>query len=113
MLYDATYFGKLFVTVAKSEQARRSYKNGVSVGTGHIPYDTGRTQSSVRLSRVSNNGCTIEIGNEEAYYDVYLQYAANVGNTSVTNKHQGFVQKFARSEFVAALEKEFGKVTVS
>lgn len=112
MEYNAEYFGNLFVTVAKSEKARRSYKKGVSVGTGHIPYDTGRTQSSIRLSRVSESGCTIEIGNEEAYYDVYLQYAENIGKTSVTNKHKGFVQKFARSDFVAALEREFGKVTI-
>lgn len=112
MGYDAKYFGELFVTAAKSEQARRSYKKGVSVGIGHIPYDTGRTQNSIRLSRVSESGCTIEIGNGEAYYDVYLQYAENVGKTSITNKHKGFVQKFARSEFVAALEREFRKVTI-
>ncbi len=55
----------------------------------------------------------MEIGGDLAYYDIYLQYAENVGNTSVTNRHKGFVGKFARSEFVAALQNEFGKVTVS
>lgn len=113
MIYDAKYFGDLFVSVAKSEQARRSYKHGISVGTGHIPYDTGATQNSIYLSRVSDKSCTVEIGGDLAYYDIYLQYAENVGNTSVQNRHKGFVQKFARSEFVAALQDEFGRVTVS
>ena len=113
MEYNATYFGNLFVTVAKSEQARRSYKHGVSVGTGHIPYDTGRTQNSIHMSRASANSCIVEIGGDAAYYDIYLQYAENVGNTSVTNRHRGFVGRFAKSEFVEALKNEFGKVTVT
>lgn len=112
MEYDAKYFGDLFVDTAKTEQARRSYKHGISVGTGHIPYDTGKTQDSIYLSRASATSCTVEIGGDVAPYDIYLQYAENVGNTSVTNKHRNFVGKFARSEFVAALEKEFGKVKV-
>ena len=112
MDYDAKYFGDLFVAVAKTEQARRSYKNGVSVGTGHIPYDTGATQNSIYLSRVSDKQCTVEMGGDAAYYDIYLQYAENVGNTSVQNRHRGFVGKFARSEFADALKKEFGKVKI-
>lgn len=112
MEYDAQYFGDLFVATAKTEQARRSYKHGVSVGTGNIPYDTGATQNSIHVSRVSGNSCTVEIGGDAAYYDIYLQFAENVGNTSVPNRHRGFVGKFARSEFAAALKKEFGKVKI-
>ena len=103
----------MFVATAKTEQARRSFAKGVSVGTGHIPYDTGATQNSIYVSRVSERGCTVEIGGDAAPYDIFLEYAENVGNTSVPNRHKGFVEKFARNEFVAALQKEFGKVTVT
>lgn len=112
MIYDAKFFGDMFVAVSKTEQARRSFKNGISVGTGHIPYDTGRTQNSIYVSRVSETGCTVEIGGDVAPYAIYLQYAENVGNTSVQNRHKGFVEKFARTEFVAALQREFGEVKV-
>lgn len=112
MDYNAKFFGDMFVAAAKAESARRSFKNGVSVGTGHIPYDTGRTQNSIYVSRASETRCVVEIGGDVAPYDVYLQYAENVGNTSVPNRHRGFVQKFARAEFVAALRKEFGKIEV-
>lgn len=112
MKYDAKYFGDLFVATARSEQARRSFKNGVSVGTGHIPYDTGRTQNSIHVSSVINDSCVVEIGGDAAPYDVYLQYAPNVGDTGVPNRHRGFVRKFARAEFASALRKEFGKIEV-
>lgn len=112
MTYDAQYFGDLLVSVSKTEQARRSYKKGVSVGTGHIPYDTGKTQNSIYLSRASAKSCTVEIGGDAAPYDIYLQYAENVGNTSVPNRHRGFVGRFARTEFVEALRREFGKVRI-
>lgn len=112
MVYDAKYFGDLFVAVAKTEQARRSYARGISKGTGHIPYDTGATQNSVYLSRASEKSCTVEIGGDTAPYAIYLQYADNVANTNVVNRHRGFVQRFARSEFADALRKEFGKVTI-
>lgn len=112
MIYDAKYFGDLFVATAKTEQARRSFAKGVSVGTGHIPYDTGATQNSVYVSRVSENSCTVEIGGDAAPYDIFLEYAENVGNTSVPNRHKGFVQKFARSEFADALRNQFGKIEV-
>lgn len=110
MKYDAKYFGDLFVATAKTERARRSYAKGISTGTGHIPFDTGATQSSIYVSRASEKSCTIEIGGDVAPYDIYLQYANNVGNTSVINRHKGFVQRFARTEFYYALQREFGKV---
>lgn len=113
MDYNAKYFGDLFVSTARSETARRSYAKGISVGIGHIPYDTGTTQNSIYVSRASENGCTVEIGGDVAPYDIYLEYAENVGNTSVQNRHKGFVEKFARTEFVVALKEEFGKVKVS
>lgn len=112
MTYDAKYFGDLFVAAAKTEQARRSYAHGKSVGTGHIPYDTGKTQNSIYVSRASERRCTVEIGGDVAPYAVYLEYADNVANTNVINSHKGFVEKFARTEFVNALRKEFGKVEV-
>ena len=112
MTYDAKYFGDLFVSAAKTDQARKSYAKGISTGTGNIPYDTGATQNSIYVSRASEKGCTVEIGGDVAPYDIYLEYADNVANTGVINQHKGFVEKFAKSEFVAALEKEFGKVNV-
>lgn len=111
-MYDAKYFGDLFVAAAKTEQARRSYAKGISRGTGHIPYDTGATQNSVRVSSANSKMCVVEIGGDAAPYDIDLQFAENVGSTSVPNRHRGFVQKFARAEFVAALQKEFVKVEV-
>lgn len=113
MIYDAKFFGDMFVAVSKTEQARRSYKNGVSVGMGHIPYDTGKTQNSIYLSQASATRCTVEIGGDAAPYAIYLQYAETVGNTSVPNRHRGFVEKFARTEFANALRKEFGEVKIS
>ena len=113
MAYDAKYFGDLFVEVAKSEQARRSYAHGISVGIGHIPFDTGATQNSIYLSRASERTCTVEIGGDVAPYAIFLENADNVAGTSVVNRHKGFVEKFARTEFVQALRKEFGKVEIS
>lgn len=112
MIYNAKYFGDMFVAAAKTEQARRSFAKGVSVGTGNIPYDTGATQNSIYVSRVSENGCTVEIGGDAAPYAIYLQYAEDVGNTGVPNRHKSFVQRFAKTEFVAALRNQFGKVVV-
>lgn len=112
MIYDSIFFSNLFIATAQTEKARRSYAGGISVGEGHIPYDTGRTQSSIRLTRASKTRCTVEIGGEVAPYDIYLQYAENVANTSVPNRHRGFVGRFARAEFVEALRREFPKVKV-
>ena len=112
MTYDAKYFGDLFVAAAQSERARRSYAHGISVGTGHIPYDTGKTQNSIYVSRASEQSCTVEIGGDAAPYDIYLEYADNVANTSVINRHKGFVEKFAKTGFADALRKEFGKVKI-
>ncbi len=112
MTYDAKYFGDLFVATARSEKARRSYARGISVGEGHIPYDTGATQNSIYLSYASEKRCTVEIGGDNAPYDIYLEYADNVANTNVINRHKGFVEKFAKTEFADALRKEFGKVKI-
>lgn len=112
MVYNAKYFGDMFVAASKTEQARRSYAKGISVGTGHIPYDTGKTQNSIYVSRASERRCVVEIGGDVAPYDIFLEYAENVGNTSVPNRHKGFVGKFARTEFVNALRNQFGEVEV-
>lgn len=112
MKYDAQYFADLFVAVAKRENSRRSFKNGISVGSGHIPFDTGATQRSVYVSRVSENSATVSLGGDAAPYAVYLQYANNVGNTVVVNRHKNFVSKFARGEFVRELRRKFGNVEV-
>lgn len=113
MSYDAQFFADLFVEVAKRENARRSFKHGISVGTGHIPFDTGATQNSIYVSRVSEKSAVVSIGGDAAPYAIYLQYANNMGNTTVVNKHRNFVSKFARSEFVRELRRRFGKVEVT
>ncbi len=113
MNHDTKFFADLFVATARSEAARRSYAKGISTGTGHIPFDTGATQHSIYVSRVSESGCTIEIGNEAISYVVLLQNSDNVGNTCVPNKHKGFVEKFARTDFYQALRREFGKVEIT
>lgn len=112
MEYTAEYFGRLFVTTAQREDARRSYKGGISRGTGHIPYDTGRTQRSVRLASSGKRKCTVKIGGVQAPYDYFLEYSYTVAGTSVINRHRGFVERFARTDFVRALEREFGKVEI-
>ena len=110
MTYNAKYFGDLFVAAARSDAARRSYKGGVDTGTGNIPYDTGRTQNSIYVSRASDNVCVVEIGGDAAPYAFWLEYADNVGRTSVVNRHKGFVERFSKTDFVRVLEKMFGEV---
>ena len=112
MIYDAVWFGEKFVEAARLETARRSYKHGISRGTGHIPYDTGRTQRSVYMSFGSATRCTVEIGGDAAPYAIYLQCADNVANTGVINRHKGFVERFAKTSFVDILKKEFGEVKI-
>ncbi|MDE7454996.1 MAG: hypothetical protein K2M64_04125 [Clostridia bacterium] len=107
MTYGADYFGRLLVSVAKTEQAKRSHQNSVSAE--HIPFDTGATQSGISLSNISNKSCIVEIGGA-AYYDIYLQYAQNAGNTSKESIHRAFVDKFIKGKFVNALKMEFGQV---
>ncbi len=112
MTYDAQFFADLFVEAAKRENARRSFKHGTSVGTGHIPFDTGATQNSIHVSRGSETSAVVSIGGKSAPYVVYLQFADNVGDTTVVNRHKNFVSKFARSEFVNELRRQFGDIKV-
>ena len=112
MTYDAEYFANLLVAVAKRESSRRSFRHGVSVGTGHIPFDTGATQNSIYVSRVSEKSAVVSLGGDVAPYAIFLEYAHNVGNTSAVNRHKGFVEKFARTEFVQELQRKFGSVKV-
>lgn len=112
MRYDATYFADLLVTAAKHESSRRSFKHGISVGEGHIPYDTGRTQNSVFISKAGENTAQVRFNGSETPYAVYLQYAHFVGKTNRINMHQGFLQKFAKDEFITELRRHFRKVEI-
>lgn len=109
--YDAKYFANLFVKVAKYKRARRSYKHGISRGTGHIPFDTGRTQESIKVVESNSTSAIISIG-EDVPYVFGLQYNHFVNNTSVPNRHRLFVQKFAKNDFVRTLKQRFDEVTV-
>lgn len=110
--YDAKYFAELFVKVAKYESSRRSYKHGISRGTGHIPFDTGRTQNSVRVEYVLGDRASVFIGGDEVPYAFGLQFNDFVNNTSVPNRHKNFVQKFSKMDFVKELKVMFDEVTV-
>lgn len=114
MRYDIQYFARLFVQTAKSTASRRSYKHGVSVGEGHIPYDTGATQNSVFtfVSRAGNQSAIVRFNGAEVPYAVYLQYAMNVGRTNKPNMHNGFLQKFAKDDFVNALRRRQFEVKI-
>lgn len=110
--YDAAYFSKLFVREARKPSNRRSYKHGISRGTGHIPYDTGATQQSIRVFRPGSRTCSIHIGSKKVFYARFLQFNEYVGNTRVINQHRMFVQKFTKTAFVEALKRLFGEVEV-
>ena len=112
MKYDIQFFAQLFVQTAKSTAARRSYKHGISAGEGHIPYDTGATQNSVFISRTSENSAVVRFNGSETPYAVYLQYAMNVGRTNKPNMHNGFLQKFAKDDFVNALRRRQFEVKI-
>lgn len=112
MNYDAYYFADLLVKAAKKESSRRSYKHGISVGEGHIPYDTGRTQNSVFISKAGEKTAQVRFNGSETPYAVYLQYAHFIGNTNRINMHQGFLQKFAKDEFITELRRHFRKVEI-
>ena len=112
-------FGRLFVEVAKRSSSRVSYhvdKNNPfaiqATGWGNIPYDTGRTQSSVYVARETLTTCTVKFNGATSPYAVYLQYCVNIGKSSVQNSHRGFLQKFAKNEFVKELQRQFSEVRV-
>lgn len=119
MNYNAAYFGNLFVEVAQRPSSRVSYhvdKDNpfliTATGYGDIPYDTGRTQRSVFLSRVTPTSCTVRFNGEVSPYAVYLQYCLNVGRSDVPNSHRNFLQKFAKNEFIRELQRQFKEVRV-
>lgn len=112
MRYDAYFFADLLVKAAKHESSRRSYKHGISVGEGHIPFDTGRTQNSVFISKAGEKMAQVRFNGAETPYAVYLQFATYIGRTSRINMHQGFLQKFAKDEFIAELRRHFRKVEI-
>ena len=112
MRYDAYFFADLLVKAAKHESSRRSYKHGISVGEGHIPYDTGRTQNSVFVSKAGDKTAQVRFNGSETPYAVYLQYAMNVGRTNKPNMHNGFLQKFAKDDFVNALRRRQFEVKI-
>jgi hypothetical protein len=119
MSYNAAYFGNLFVEVAQRPSSRVSYhvdKDNPflinATGYGNIPYDTGRTQRSVYLSRVAPTSCTVRFNGETSPYAVYLQYCLNVGRSHVPNSHRNFLQKFAKNEFIRELQRQFKEVRI-
>lgn len=112
MNYDAAYFARLLVAVSKRQTSRRSYKYGISRGTGHIPYDTGATQNSIYLARITPNSATVKFESGVTPYAVDLQYSENIAGTLKPNLHKGFLQRFAKNEFVTELRRQFGKVEI-
>lgn len=112
-------FGRLFVEVAQSPNSRVSYhidKTNPFVinvnGRGNIPYDTGKTQSSVYVSRETPTTCTVKFNGSTSPYAVYLQYCVNVGRSNVQNSHRYFLQKFAKNEFLKELRRIYSDVRV-
>lgn len=115
MELNATFFGNEFVTVCKQPQARRSYKGGVSVGVGHVPFDTGALQNSIRLARKGERQATVYIGGNVVRYAQHLQYGNFAGRGSNRpNRHKGFVQRIVAYELAPHLAKKLrAKVIVS
>lgn len=116
---DASYFGHLFVEVAKRETSRVSYHSHrenegfaivvTRIGNGNIPFDTGNLQNNIFVSRVTPTSCTVKM---TAPYAVYLQYCLNVGRSDVPNSHRNFLQKFAKNEFIRELQRQFKEVRI-
>lgn len=116
---DASYFGHLFVEVAKRETSRVSYHShreneGFAIaitrtGKGNIPFDTGNLQNNIFVSRVTPTSCTVKM---TAPYAVFLQYCENVGRTSVPNSHKNFLQKFVAWEYANEVRKQFPRVDI-
>ena len=110
MNYNAAYFGNLFVEVAQRPSSRVSYhvdKDNPflikATGYGNIPYDTGRTQRSVFLSRVAPTSCTVRFNGETSPY---------VGRSDVPDSHRNCLQKVAKNEVVRELQRQFKEVRI-
>lgn len=86
MTYDARYFGELFVSAAKEKRA-----GSVSAPNG------------IRLSRVSAKSCTVEISPEAV---------ARLTRENVLGASNVAVRQFAKKDYVIALKRKFGKVTI-
>lgn len=112
MKYSAKFFANLFQQVASEQLSRKSYKGGVGVGNGNIPYDTGALQAAIYVSTLSDSSATITIGNDaDVAYASLLQNADRVGKSNKPNMHKGFVEKFILEEYVRKLSK-YGKVEI-
>lgn len=111
--FDANFFARLFVSEAQKESNGVSFKGGVRRGTGTVPYDSGRLAKSVTMAWSNDKVAMVFVGNaEETYYAEYLQNNESSGRSGKPNLHKGFVERFVKKEYAAALRR-YGKVTVS
>lgn len=96
----------LFVELAQQKIARVGYRNGVKIGTGFIPYDTGATQNSIFKSMEDGRSAIVQIGNQTVNYVGYLQNS-DVLRNGEKNRHKDFVQRFVKEMFVPVLESVY------
>lgn len=103
MKLNATYFADGIVAVSKTAQARRSYKGGISRGTGHVPFDTGALQLSIRAKK-GEKTAEVVFGGGAVTYAVYLQYGNFAGGfSSRPNRHKGFIERIIVEEYAPYL----------
>lgn len=102
---DGKSIGDLLVSVAQQPNQRRSYRHGISVGAGRIPYYTGRLQKQIYVSQANIEMAVIVF---DTNYASYLQDCEYIGRTNKPNLHRGFLELFIKEAFKPALERYAG-----
>lgn len=103
----ATDLAQMFVELARQESVRISYRGGVPLGSGTIPYDTGALQRSIRVVRGGNEFAQVKIGSESVFYAAFLEFGRTLNN-GAPNMHKGFVERFVAETFARYLADRFG-----